>query len=217
MSMEILLWVLPVLLAITVHEVAHGYVARHFGDPTAEMAGRITLNPLRHVDLVGTLIVPASLYLLSKQIGIEHPVLFGWAKPVPVNFNRLRHPKADMLWVAAAGPFANLVMAFGWACLSVFGKGAGMESYGYGLWLMALAGMSINGVLLFLNLIPVPPLDGGRIAVSLLPDDLARAYSRLEPFGLFILFGLLMSGALNVILGPLVFSFEKMLMRLVGM
>ncbi|MDR3213370.1 MAG: site-2 protease family protein [Azoarcus sp.] len=209
MLQGILIWALPVVLAITVHEAAHGYVARAFGDPTAALAGRITLNPLRHIDPIGTIAVPLVLYLLSGT-------LFGWAKPVPVNFNRLRHPKADMLWVAAAGPFSNLVMALGWACLAALLHGSALGSYGHGLTLMAGPGVAINGVLLFLNLLPIPPLDGGRITFSLLPDHLAKKYARIEPYGFPIMLVLLATGGLGVILEPLLNGFMAALLRLFG-
>ncbi|MDR1228637.1 MAG: site-2 protease family protein [Azoarcus sp.] len=214
-SVNILIWALPVLLAITVHEAAHGYVARAFGDPTAEQAGRITLNPLRHIDPVGTIAVPLSLYLLSSMMG-GNGILFGWAKPVPVNFNRLRHPKADMLWVAAAGPLSNLAMAVGWACLHSLLGARAPDDYAYGASLMAMVGISINGVLMLLNLLPVPPLDGGRIAVSLLPDRLAWKYARIEPFGFLILLALLLTGLLGVVLGPLLDGFTALLMMFFG-
>ncbi|MDR0702718.1 MAG: site-2 protease family protein [Azoarcus sp.] len=212
--MNILIWALPVVLAITVHEAAHGYVARAFGDPTAERAGRITLNPLRHIDPVGTIAVPLSLYLFSSAMG--GGILFGWAKPVPVNFNRLRHPKANMLWVAAAGPLSNLLMAMGWAFVHAFADGSAPNTYAYSASLMATAGVSINGVLMLLNLLPIPPLDGGRIAVSLLPDCLARKYARIEPFGFLILLALLLTGLLGVVLGPLLNGFMALLMMLFG-
>jgi Zn-dependent protease len=214
-SANILIWALPVLLAITVHEAAHGYIARAFGDPTAELAGRITLNPLRHIDPVGTIAVPLSLYLFSSAMG-GGGILFGWAKPVPVNFNRLRRPKADMLWVAAAGPLSNLVMALGWALIYSLSSGSAPSGYAYSASLMAMAGISINGVLMLLNLLPIPPLDGGRIAVSLLPDRLAWKYARIEPFGFLILLTLLFTGLLGVVLGPLMDGFMTFLMLLFG-
>ncbi|MDR0716795.1 MAG: site-2 protease family protein [Azoarcus sp.] len=206
----ILIWAVPVVLAITLHEAAHGYVARHFGDATAERAGRITLNPLRHIDPVGTIAVPLGIYLLSSAAGSG--MLFGWAKPVPVNFARLRHPKADMLWVAAAGPLANLAMALAWTL--VFAVAAGGMSRP--LAMMAIAGMQINGVLMLLNLLPIPPLDGGRIMVSLLPDRLAWKYARIEPYGVIIVLALLFSHALDAILGPLLRAFVQTLMMLAG-
>lgn len=209
------IWAIPVLLAITLHEAAHGYVARHFGDPTAHLAGRITLNPLKHIDPVGTVLVPVSILALSTLFG-GGGILFGWAKPVPVDFGRLRKPKADMLWVAAAGPFMNLMMALGWALIHSLAFGSTPGSYGYAVTLMADAGMQINGVLMLLNLLPIPPLDGGRIAVSLLPDRLAWQFARLEPYGFPILLVLLFTGVLASILGPLLALFRFFLALLFG-
>ncbi len=209
------IWALPVLLAITLHEAAHGYVARHFGDPTADQAGRITLNPLRHIDPVGTLLVPASILALSSLFGAGG-ILFGWAKPVPVNFSRLRNPKADMLWVAAAGPFTNLIMALGWAILFRIALIGEPGAYTLPLLKMADAGMQINAVLMVLNLLPLPPLDGGRIAVSLLPHHLAWRFARLEPYGFPILLVLLFTGVLGAILWPLIAGFRFLLGALIG-
>ena len=209
------IWALPVLLAITLHEAALGYVARHFGDPTADQAGRITLNPLRHIDPVGTLLVPASILALSSLFGAGG-ILFGWAKPVPVNFSRLRNPKADMLWVAAAGPFTNLIMALGWAILFRIALIGEPGAYTLPLLKMADAGMQINAVLMVLNLLPLPPLDGGRIAVSLLPHHLAWRFARLEPYGFPILLVLLFTGVLGAILWPLIAGFRFVLGALIG-
>ena len=209
------IWSLPVLLAITLHEAAHGYVARYFGDPTADQAGRISLNPLRHIDPVGTLLVPVLILALSSLVGMGG-LLFGWAKPVPVNFSRLRNPKADMLWVAAAGPFSNLIMALGWAALMRLALELPDNAYSIPMLRMADAGLQINGVLLLLNLIPIPPLDGGRIAVSLLPQSLAWKFARLEPYGFPILLVLLFTGILGAVLGPLLALFRYFLALLIG-
>ncbi len=209
------IWALPVLLAITLHEAAHGYVARHFGDPTADLAGRISLNPLRHLDPVGTILVPAGILALSSLAG-GGGILFGWAKPVPVNFGRLRNPKADMLWVAAAGPFVNLVMAVGWAILFTIAARSEPGAYSVPMLKMADAGIQINAVLMVLNLLPIPPLDGGRIAVSLLPDRLAWQFARLEPFGFPILLVLLFTGILGEILWPLIVGFRFLLSTVFG-
>ncbi len=187
----IALWVVPVVFAITLHEAAHGYVAKSFGDRTAEMLGRITLNPLKHIDPVGTILVPGVLILAAKLGGPQF--VFGWAKPVPVNFGNLRNPKRDMLWVAAAGPGANFAMAVLWALLLKVAAPGGVSESAH-LLLMAKIGVSVNLVLMALNLLPVPPLDGGRIAVSLLPVHAAHAYARIEPYGLFIIVGLLAFG-----------------------
>jgi Zn-dependent protease len=191
---KIAIYALPVIFAITVHEAAHGYTARHFGDMTAHAEGRISLNPLRHIDPVGTILVP----LLTMLAG---GILFGWAKPVPVNFGRLRHPKRDMLWVAAAGPGSNLVMALLWA-LAYKVAGSLPDAISLPLSLMAQAGVMINTVLMVLNLLPLPPLDGGRIAVSLLPHPLAWKFARIEPYGFVILLVLMFTGFLGKIMGP---------------
>jgi Zn-dependent protease len=209
------IWALPVLLAITLHEAAHGYVARHFGDPTADLAGRITLNPLRHIDPVGTVLVPAGILALSTLFG-GGGILFGWAKPVPVNFGRLRNPKADMLWVAAAGPATNLAMAIGWAILFRIALSGEPGAYTLPMMKMADAGMQINAVLMVLNLLPIPPLDGGRIAVSLLPHRLAWSFARLEPYGFPILLVLLFTGVLGTILWPLIAGFRFLLGVVIG-
>ncbi|MBX3646099.1 MAG: site-2 protease family protein [Rhodocyclaceae bacterium] len=204
------IYAIPVLLAITLHEAAHGYVARHFGDPTAYLAGRISLNPLRHVDPVGTILVPGAILVASKLLG-GSAMLFGWAKPVPVDFSRLRHPKRDMLWVAAAGPGTNLLMAIGWAALLKLVGSIPENGYSEPMARMALAGIEINAVLMLLNLLPIPPLDGGRIAVSLLPHRLAWQFSKLEPYGLAILLLLLFTDILGAILWPLMVAFRHLL------
>lgn len=204
------IWAIPVLLAITLHEAAHGYVARHFGDPTAHLAGRITLNPIKHIDPVGTLLVPAGILALSSLFG-GSGILFGWAKPVPVDFSRLRQPKADMLWVAAAGPFVNLLMAIGWALLFKLATVLPPSDYTIPLMKMSDAGMQINAVLMVLNLLPIPPLDGGRIAVSLLPHRLAWRFARLEPYGFPVLLLMLFTGVLGAILWPLIAAFRLFL------
>lgn len=185
---------LPMILAITVHEAAHGYVARHFGDMTAQQMGRITLNPLKHIDPIGTVLIPAMTMLIGG-------IFFGWAKPVPVDFTKLRHPKRDMLWVAAAGPAANLAMAFFWALVIKF-VGASIPFVA----LMGAAGIMTNTVLMVLNLIPLPPLDGGRIAVSLLPYNLAVKYAQIERYGFIILIVLLATHILDKIMWPFVLA-----------
>jgi len=194
---QIAVYALPVIFAITLHEAAHGYAARHFGDSTAYMLGRVSLNPLRHIDPVGTVLVP----LVTLALG---GILFGWAKPVPVNFGHLRRPKQDMLWVAAAGPAANLFMMFIWAGVMKLGMSMPESSLMLPMALMGKAGITINAVLMVLNLLPLPPLDGGRIAVSLLPPRLAYSYARIEPYGMMILIALLFTGLLNTVLWPLV-------------
>jgi len=207
----IAIWALPVIFAITLHEAAHGYVAKHFGDLTAYAQGRISLNPLRHIDMTGTIIVPLALLLVSKLFG-GSGILFGWAKPVPVNFSSLRHPKRDMFWVAAAGPGANLLMALFWALVLKFAVSVPESAFALPMGLMGKAGIQINVVLMVLNLLPIPPLDGGRIAVSLLPHRLSHRFSRIEPYGMFILLLLLFSGILGIIMWPLVSS----VMRFIG-
>ena len=202
---------LPVIFAITLHEAAHGYVARHFGDPTAWQLGRISLNPLRHIDPIGTVLVPAMILLVSSG-----GFLFGWAKPVPVNFGRLRRPKQDMLWVAAAGPGANLLMALMWGLLLKIVVGSPDFAYAEALIAMAKVGIQINGVLMLLNLLPLPPLDGGRIAVSLLPPAMAYRFSQIERFGLLILLALLFTGVLDGILRPLLKVFYSFISALFG-
>jgi Zn-dependent protease len=195
---KIAVFALPVLFAITLHEAAHGYVARYFGDMTAYAAGRVSLNPLRHIDLVGTIIVPLATLLMT-------PYMFGWAKPVPVNFANLRDPKRDMLWVAAAGPFSNLFMALIWALLLKAATGLA-ASNSLAIWLMfaGAAGIFVNVIFFVLNLLPLPPLDGGRIAVSLLPHRLAWKFAKIERFGFIILLVLLFTGVLGTILWPLI-------------
>ena len=171
---------IPVLFAITLHEAAHGYAARHFGDLTAYAQGRISLNPFRHIDPIGTVLLP----LLTLFVG---GILFGWAKPVPVNFAALRRPKQDMLWVALAGPAANLFMALFWGLMMQLAIMNPTNYFAEPLIGMADIGVTINVILLVLNLLPLPPLDGGRIAVSLLPHRQAYKLSRIEPYGMVIL------------------------------
>lgn len=213
---KIAIFALPVIFAITLHEAAHGYAAMKLGDKTAWMLGRVTANPLKHIDLVGTIIVPLTILVASKLLG-GGTLLFGWAKPVPVNFGQLRRPKQDMLWVAAAGPGMNLVMALFWALMIQLGFMLGNGFAGTPLVLMGAAGVFINVILMALNLIPLPPLDGGRIAVSLLPRKAAWQFSRVEPYGLFILLGLLFTGLLGLVLWPLISLFIGLIALLSGL
>ncbi len=195
----IAIYAIPVLFAITLHEAAHGYVARHFGDMTAHAQGRISLNPIRHIDLIGTLVVPLVILLLSAG-----KFLFGWAKPVPVNYSALRKPRQHMALVAAAGPGANLVMALLWALVL---KGSVLlppGSFKLPLQLMAEAGILVNLIFMALNLLPILPLDGGRIVASLLPSRAAWQYAKLEPWGLPLLILLLVTNVLGFVLEPLV-------------
>ncbi|MEO6986495.1 MAG: site-2 protease family protein [Paralcaligenes sp.] len=197
----ITIYALPVLFGITLHEAAHGYVARMFGDPTAYEAGRVSLNPIRHIDLMGTIIVPLVLLFSTKLLG-GAGLLFGWAKPVPVDWGRLRHPKRDMLWVALAGPASNLIMAIIWTLGLRFLADSGASQNDFWVQMM-IAGIQINLVLMALNLLPIPPLDGGRIVFSLLPGRLAWRYSKIEPYGLVIIVVLMLSGVLWAFLQPL--------------
>ena len=208
---KIVISAVPIILAITVHEASHGYVAKYFGDLTAERMGRISLNPFRHIDLVGTIILPAVTLIVGG-------ILFGWAKPVPVNFGNLRNPKRDMLWVAAAGPASNLVMAIAWGILlGVVKRGIDAGDFPSSAYLfidMAYVGITINIVLMVLNLLPMPPLDGGRIAVSLLPNHLAYQLSRVEQYGFIILIALMFMGVLGKILSPFIEFFQQIILRI---
>jgi Zn-dependent protease len=215
------IYALPVLFAITLHEAAHGYVARHFGDMTAHAEGRISLNPLRHVDLNGTVIVPLVLIALSGG-----KFAFGWAKPVPVNYSALRKPKQHMAWVAAAGPAVNLLMAIGWALLlkSVIELPRGFASVF--LYQMAVAGIVVNLVIMVINLLPILPLDGGRILVGLLPRQLARGYARTERWGGYVLLAFIGASLLDAwfydgrymggVFAPLGILIENVLRTVVG-
>ena len=200
---------LPIIFAITVHEAAHGYAAKYFGDMTAFYLNRISLNPLRHIDPLGTIILPALLFFL--QAGF----IFGWAKPVPVNFSNLRNPKKDMLWVALAGPGANLLMAIFWTI--VYSNQQLVPSIGQNfIGVMAVAGIQINIVLMVLNLLPLPPLDGGRVAVSLLPYPWSSKLAGLERYGFFILIFLLATGLLGAILSPLIRVSQNIILTIFG-
>ena len=202
------IYALPVLLAITLHEAAHGYVARHFGDMTAHAQGRISLNPARHIDLVGTILVPVLILVASKLAG-SAGLLFGWAKPVPVNYSALRRPRQHMMWVAAAGPGANLAMALAWAAFYKAADVLPANDFTQPMLLMGRAGIEVNVILMLLNLLPILPLDGGRIVASLLPAGLAWRYAKLEPWGFPILLLLLFTSALGVILAPMIsFSYR---------
>ncbi len=186
----IALYALPVLFAITVHEAAHGYAARHFGDGTAAFLGRVTLNPARHIDPIGTIAMPLFLYIATGGAFV-----FGYAKPVPVNFGQLRHPKRDMVWVALAGPASNLAMALAWGALLIVLDGVGVTEPFF--LKMCQAGVLVNVVIGVFNLFPLPPLDGGRILVGLLPRGPALALSRIEPWGFFIVMALVVAGVIS--------------------
>jgi Zn-dependent protease len=193
---QITVWALPLIFAITLHEVAHGYVASLFGDYTARLSGRLSLNPLKHIDLVGTILVPLALLVMGGFI-------FGWAKPVPVDPRNMRHPRRDMAFVGLAGPLANLLMALGWGGIAKIGLIASQSQYvwlGIPLVYMGSAGIMINVVLAVLNLIPLPPLDGGRVLSAILPPRVAYSYNLLEPYGFIILILLMMVGVLSSIM-----------------
>jgi Zn-dependent protease len=201
---------IPVLFAITLHEVAHGLAARHFGDRTAEMLGRLSLNPLKHIDPMGTIVVPAILYVMGG-------VLFGWAKPVPVAFRNLRNPKRDMVFVAIAGPAANLVMGIAWALLLklIFVFGVTDTLAGEFLISMCRIGIIINTLLAAFNLLPIPPLDGGRVLRGLVSESIGYYLDRIEPFGLIIIVLLLVSGLLWVLVGPLMAMVQGLILFVV--
>lgn len=183
-------YAIPVLFAITVHEAAHGYVARHFGDATAANAGRVTLNPFKHIDPVGTILMPLMLYFATSGA-----FLFGYAKPVPVDFGGLRHPKRDMVWVALAGPLSNFAQALLWALFSLLLALLSVDEPFF--YQMARAGVLVNLVMWAFNLFPLPPLDGGRVLVGLLPWSAGQKVARLEPYGFFIVLGLVVIGVLG--------------------
>lgn len=199
---KLAVWVMPALLAITVHEVAHGWIALRLGDRTALMLGRLTLNPIKHIDPIGTVLLPALLLLIGGFI-------FGWAKPVPITWENLKHPKRDMALVALAGPMANLIMALLW----LLAVKAGLSVMGSNPWLgqpliyMGVAGIFINAILMILNLLPLPPLDGGRIVAGLLPGPLAWRYSRIEPYGMLIILALFITQLLGKIIWPVLSLF----------
>jgi len=207
------IWAIPVIFAITLHEVAHGWVASWFGDQTARLSGRLTLNPIKHIDLVGTIIVPLLMLAFSSFI-------FGWAKPVPVDARNMGNPRRDMAFVSIAGPIANLLMALFWgfmAKLGVMAELSGSGWLGVPLIYMGGAGIMINVVLAVLNLIPLPPLDGGRLMTSLLPPRLAYRYSMIEPYGFFILLLLIFTNILSMIMGPPVFFLINIIGNLFGL
>jgi Zn-dependent protease len=210
---RIVVWVLPVIFAITVHEVAHGWVAKKYGDNTASLMGRLTLNPIKHVDLVGTIILPGILLMTGTGF------IFGWAKPVPVDPRNFKNPLSDMAIVALAGPVSNLLMAVGWALIARLGVtiGAQTEAISLPLIYTGIAGISINLALALINLLPIPPLDGSRILTGILPRQLAWQYNRLERYGFIILLVLLYTNALGAILAYPMFVAQKMFFAIAGL
>lgn len=212
---KIAIWTLPVLMAITLHEAAHGWVASKLGDKTALMLGRVTLNPLKHIDPIGTIVVPIALLLLGGFV-------FGWAKAVPITPRNFKNPVRDMAWVAVAGPMSNLLMAIAWALVAKFGymiSGDGQDVFSLGQFLIysGFAGIAINLVLMVLNLIPIPPLDGSRVLSAMLPNGLAYRFNQLEPYGLFILLGLLILGVLGPIISGPYQAIQGALVKMIGL
>jgi len=205
---KIAAWTLPVLFAITVHETAHGWMALRLGDKTALMLGRLTLNPLKHIDPLGTILIPGLMLLMSG-------FMFGWAKPVPITWQNLGRPKRDMIFVAMAGPLANLLMAVLWAL--VIRIGIILGDTGLALVFMGAVGIFINTLLMALNLLPLPPLDGGRIMTGLLPGPLAWKFSRIEPYGFLILIALLVTGLLGTLLEPVIWLVISALAPVTGL
>lgn len=210
---KITVWALPLIFAITLHEVAHGYVASLFGDQTARLSGRLSLNPLKHIDPLGTIVVPFLMLLVSNFV-------FGWAKAVPVDARNLHHPRRDLAFVALAGPLSNLLMALFWGLIAKIGLMLNMQGntwLGMPLSYMGGAGIMINVVVGVLNLIPLPPLDGGKVFTAILPPRLAYSYNQIEPYGFFILILLMFSGLLSSIMAPFVFLIINTIGSLYGL
>lgn len=207
------MWILPILFAVTVHEVAHGYAAYLFGDKTASVLGRLTLNPMKHIDVLGTIVVPIALLVLNTGI------ILGWAKPIPVNFYNLRNPRRDMALVALAGPMANFIMAIMWAAITKISVILLMHNFPGALAIqsMGMAGVSINLMLMALNLLPIPPLDGSHIISSMLPRAVAFHYDKISPYGFFILLALLYVGAINIIINPVIAILYSLINTMFGL
>lgn len=208
---RIIVWVIPVIFAITVHEAAHGWIAKRYGDNTAKMLGRLTLNPLKHIDPVGTILLPGILLLTGTGF------IFGWAKPVPVDARNFKNPRQDMAIVALAGPVSNLLMAVGWALIARVGVMINVEFMTLPMIYWGIAGISINLVLALINLIPIPPLDGSRVVSGILPNRWAWHYNKFERYGFLILLLMLFTGTLNVILGYPMFLAQNMFFSLAGL
>lgn len=209
---QIAVWAVPVLFAVVLHEVAHGWVANRLGDPTAARMGRLTLNPISHIDLFGTILIPLFL------VAVSAPFIFGYAKPVPVNFHNLRNPKRDMIWVAAAGPLTNIILAV--ASVYLFKAVHGLEHLlptmlETPLAMMAQGSVKMNVMLAAFNLLPLPPLDGGRVLVGIAPQPLSSIVARIEPFGFLILLALLMTHTLDFFLEPFVYFVLRLVQGLV--
>lgn len=202
-----LIYAIPLIFAITIHEVAHGWVANKRGDNTAKIRGRLTLNPIKHIDPVGTILVPFILYFTGS------PFLFGWAKPVPINFNALKYPKKDMILVALAGPFSNFIMALLWSLIILLALNVQSQL----MVNMAQFGVIINLILGVFNLLPLPPLDGSRVISALLPNNLAYEYNKLEKYGLYILLGLLFLGVFKIMILPIVGILETFIFKAIGL
>jgi Zn-dependent protease len=210
---RIIVWVLPVIFAITVHEVAHGWIAKKYGDNTADMQGRLTLNPIKHVDLIGTIIIPGLLLITGTGF------IFGWAKPVPIDPRNFKNPRADMAVVALAGPVSNVLMAILWALVARVGVTIGTASEAIALPLIytGIAGIAINLVLALVNLLPIPPLDGSRILSGLLPNYWAWQYNKLERFGFIILILLLSTNVLSTILAYPLYIAQQLFFSIAGL
>ena len=208
---QVSIWAIPAIFAITLHEVAHGFVARQLGDRTAEMLGRLTVNPLKHIDPIGTILVPLVLLLLPGNF------IFGWAKPVPVATRNLRNPKRDMAIVAAAGPTANLLMALFWGFVAKAGQVIQLDALSPWLVNVGVAGILVNLVLGVLNLLPIPPLDGGRVLSGLVPNHASDKLDRLEPYGFLIIVALLALGVLSILLGPPILFLKDLIITITGL
>lgn len=214
----IAVWILPVVLAITGHEVAHGWMAKQFGDNTAEGQGRLTLNPLKHVDMFGTIILPLSMLVASWALGSFNAFIFGWAKPVPVDIRKFKRPRKAMMVVALAGPMANLLMAVLWAMIGRLGIAlTEIEFVSAPFIAWAKAGIHINLILALLNMLPIPPLDGSRVVSGLLPDYWAWRYNQLERYGFIILIVLLATNALGYLLAYPMYYIQQLFFSLAGM